>query len=1109
MKKRLKFILIIIFLVLIIFNFSFSSQEEEEIDLSNSDTYLNPDINLNDFIGDPNFDWSKVPDNRIREINPENLDYSQLNPSQRQSMIAPQIQANLYNIGNLFTEVNTQALEDALRREFGFSFSVQGPASFLSDGTLVGTNGHFSNLNSQREEIDSVTINSDGTIEIIPKREIERFGVGADAITIEIADEFQSEIRATDGDYRVNIDEETGGTRTVVDAQGREFQVSSGLVTVQDGSIFLSSQTGSVRVNGVQLELQSGDSIGTEELVGLISSSSQQGGVIDIDSSRLSSDSQAILQGVFNPLSLEEERRVASVPAREVISVVPDQILNGEVVEQGNFRLQDGITAIRAGSTTGTAESGYTIIPINNQIGLNLGVEEVRTVDYQGTDSDAQIYSRTDDEGTTRVRTNVNNVEVDRGSDYKYTLSPTFLGVNNQNNHGGVFFQPWMQQGTIGVESRGGVSTMWGGVAANIGNLGDNDGLITSTQSCQGNINCVARRDLGNNQEVISLTGDSSSNWGVITRGNDNVQRNYFAQVDEGGRIEIDEGTNNDDNRRIVSMTSDEMIMSGFSNIPSNIFGVMTNLRDGNIYSNYILSGQREIGTMEGSSGVEIRTIIGLEDSSFQEQISAFILAQEKYDSQVFEQNSIYDAFMQLNMPQIANSLEARRDLYRLLFDEEPPSNSAVMNEQLLERLRLGSEVAFEGLVQTSIRTEQIGTINEQLFGTEIALALQELRISESGGVDPTSLVPEVFSDSFETIISQDTSQTFNSLSQNQRLSIVDTLRAVGVDNPSFEMRRELYRVLEGELPPTNDRGETMNLRLLEAIENNEFQNAVSRYNAQLQQRADTLFGGDLGAAIDDLNQRERQIQEELGTIIDNSIDCQSNSAMCESVERIVISQIRAGGINSIDGSESIGDYLGVGDGQIPTTSTDEYFQSIGIRMGELYDSIRNSIRSVSQEEAEEIAREALVLEQVNQFTYSQRLLTQDISTEELRSELEVYLNQISLENLAPDSSLIPPQRPLRERPQVQGQSDFPPTPDNVAQLATQGSIRLDEFNLIGIFGTPSSRSVMIRSPNGEMLRGGVGDRIEGVGVIQSVVGDSSINILNLQGEVVTMSIGG
>ena len=55
------------------------------------------------------------------------------------------------------------------------------------------------------------------------------------------------------------------------------------------------------------------------------------------------------------------------------------------------------------------------------------------------------------------------------------------------------------------------------------------------------------------------------------------------------------------------------------------------------------------------------------------------------------------------------------------------------------------------------------------------------------------------------------------------------------------------------------------------------------------------------------------------------------------------------------------------------------------------------------------------------------------------------------------------------------------PTPAAVSREATVSrAIRLNEMNLIGVFGTPGDRRALVRMPNGRFQRVEVGDRLDG-----------------------------
>tara|TARA_R110002110_G_scaffold23490_2_gene89421 strand:+ start:1594 stop:1860 length:267 start_codon:yes stop_codon:yes gene_type:complete len=53
------------------------------------------------------------------------------------------------------------------------------------------------------------------------------------------------------------------------------------------------------------------------------------------------------------------------------------------------------------------------------------------------------------------------------------------------------------------------------------------------------------------------------------------------------------------------------------------------------------------------------------------------------------------------------------------------------------------------------------------------------------------------------------------------------------------------------------------------------------------------------------------------------------------------------------------------------------------------------------------------------------------------------------------------------------------PTPTHVADLATEHT-RLDRTALIGIFGSEAAPGALVRTPDGNIARVGIGDRIAG-----------------------------
>ena len=81
------------------------------------------------------------------------------------------------------------------------------------------------------------------------------------------------------------------------------------------------------------------------------------------------------------------------------------------------------------------------------------------------------------------------------------------------------------------------------------------------------------------------------------------------------------------------------------------------------------------------------------------------------------------------------------------------------------------------------------------------------------------------------------------------------------------------------------------------------------------------------------------------------------------------------------------------------------------------------------------------------------------------------------------------------------------PTNADVARVATaRNEIRLRDINLIGVTGTPSNRSALVRLPSGRFVRVSVGDTLDGGRV--AAIGESSLQYV-VNGQNVTLDIPG
>ncbi|MBI1968741.1 hypothetical protein HYS49_02420 [Candidatus Woesearchaeota archaeon] len=144
--------------------------EEQTYNYQNPDTYDNPD-----FYQDA--DWSQVPPERIPDVPPERLDYSQLNADQRLQMTAEQIAANFDNIDNLMIDVDREAAREAIETTYSLeAFRFLG-LTFLEHGVqirndvLAATFGRADHvtLSDAGYRQGSLLVWDDGSIEFQPR----------------------------------------------------------------------------------------------------------------------------------------------------------------------------------------------------------------------------------------------------------------------------------------------------------------------------------------------------------------------------------------------------------------------------------------------------------------------------------------------------------------------------------------------------------------------------------------------------------------------------------------------------------------------------------------------------------------------------------------------------------------------------------------------------------------------------------------------------------------------------------------------------------------------------------------------------------------------------
>ena len=84
----------------------------------------------------------------------------------------------------------------------------------------------------------------------------------------------------------------------------------------------------------------------------------------------------------------------------------------------------------------------------------------------------------------------------------------------------------------------------------------------------------------------------------------------------------------------------------------------------------------------------------------------------------------------------------------------------------------------------------------------------------------------------------------------------------------------------------------------------------------------------------------------------------------------------------------------------------------------------------------------------------------------------------VKLTRVAQTASLAPEEQ---AEPEAEAPAPRLPTNASVAKQATfKNAINLSKINLIGVYGTPSSRYALVRQANGKYKKVKVGDKIDG-----------------------------
>src|SRR3989344_2953948 len=132
-----------------------SSFDPSKFDYQNGDYSLITDW--------PSIDWTKIPDDRIKEVPPDKLVYEKLSFLQRHSMTQEQIMVNLEKIEDLSNDVSAFDAAKAIEKKYGLSdISVYGNAKIRSNH-LMGKYPDVIDLSGlEHPEEVGITIDTNG-----------------------------------------------------------------------------------------------------------------------------------------------------------------------------------------------------------------------------------------------------------------------------------------------------------------------------------------------------------------------------------------------------------------------------------------------------------------------------------------------------------------------------------------------------------------------------------------------------------------------------------------------------------------------------------------------------------------------------------------------------------------------------------------------------------------------------------------------------------------------------------------------------------------------------------------------------------------------------------
>jgi hypothetical protein len=216
-------LVILYFIILTLFPLSIHGEEE---DYTDSKFYETSDPATWDY---SQVDWSKVPENRIPEVPPERLDYASLTKIQRWSMTPEQIAVNFDNIEDLTSDVNGEAVQEAIQNTYGVTVDVGDGSAHggvqLQDGVLKAKYG-FQDYVSLDKVSDTTTVRVDGLGNILLLGETKP---------------------PSEGVYTVVYKEET----TIETNNGKQANVN-GKLSFSNGQAYVATET--VVINGIEIK---------------------------------------------------------------------------------------------------------------------------------------------------------------------------------------------------------------------------------------------------------------------------------------------------------------------------------------------------------------------------------------------------------------------------------------------------------------------------------------------------------------------------------------------------------------------------------------------------------------------------------------------------------------------------------------------------------------------------------------------------------------------------------------------------------------------------------------------------------------------------------------